>query len=85
MKTIEEAQALTAAIRTFTDEAPNDEPNGPTEGDLLALRFALGRGDMKSARRHFRDMCTHWSADTKALRVAAEGYFGGDFRKGLRG
>lgn len=82
MKTIGEASALAAAIRAFTVDAPNDEPNGPMEASLLALRFALGRGDMKSARRYYREMCSQMSDDTKTLRVAAEGYFGGDFRKG---
>lgn len=74
-------KALCTAIRTITVDALNDEPNGPTEADLLSLRFALARGDMKSARRHFRDMCTHMSADAKALRMAADAHFGGDFRK----
>ncbi len=74
------AVALVAAIRRQTVEAPNDEPNGLTESHFLELRACLEAGNLQRARQAYRYLATTMADDTQALREAAEGYFGGDFR-----
>ncbi len=71
---------LRTAIRVFTVEAPNDEPNGDTERYLQQLQEALDGGSMARALAALTMMRNALSDDTKALRVAAERFFGGDFR-----
>ena len=72
--------ALTKAIRVFTVNAPIDMPNGPYEESVLALENALLFNNVREARRQFEKMCAEASKNTKALRIAAEAHFGGDFR-----
>ncbi len=72
--------ALTQAIRAFTVDMPNDEPNGARERQLEVLGQALERGDLRTARKAYGFMCEAGADDLKALRVAAEECFGGDFR-----
>lgn len=81
MATTDQAVALIDAIRTFTVEAPGGRPNGESERRILALRNALDDGTTKQAQVAFRRLMSSLAVDGKALRVAAEGYFGGDFRK----
>lgn len=76
-----EEVALRRAIRTFTVEAPNDEPNGETECFILRLRLALEERDIEKSRAEFLSLMTSLAEDTRTLRIAAEKFFGGDFRK----
>lgn len=78
------ADALKTAIRTFTVDAPNDEPNGERERQLEVLGQALERGDIRVARKAYSRMCEAGADDLRALRIAAEGHFGGDFRSPAR-
>jgi len=71
---------LTAAIRAFTVDAPDDQPNGERERQLDSLGHALERGDVRAARKAYSLMCAAGADDLKALRVAAEMHFGGDFK-----
>ena len=73
-------EAIAKAIRAFTIDMPNDEPNGPRERQLEVLGQALERGDLRTARRAYGFMCEAGGDDLMALRVAAEAHFGGDFR-----
>ena len=73
-------EAIVKAIRAFTVDMPNDEPNGPRERQLEVLGQALERGDLRIARRAYGLMCEAGADDTRTLRVAAEAHFGGDFR-----
>jgi len=73
--------ALTRAIRAFTvDVDGGGTPNGEAERQLEVLGQALKRGDLRVARKAYGFMCEASAADTKALRVAAEAFFGDDFR-----
>jgi hypothetical protein len=73
---------LEAAIRVFTvDVAWGALPNGETERAIERLGDALNDHNIGHAKQAFGDMCAHFSADTRRLRIAAEDYFGGDFRK----
>lgn len=72
--------ALTTAIRAFTIDMPNDQPNGEREKQLDLLGQALDRGDIRAARKAYSLMCEAGADDLKALRVAAEEHFGEDFR-----
>lgn len=72
---------LVYAIRTYTVEAPGGEPNGDTEAALLALRRVLEEGrSWKDARYEFNRLAGSMADNCKALRIAAEQHFGGDFR-----
>lgn len=73
-------EALKQAIRAFTIEGPNDTPNGPAEEALSLLGDALEKGNLRAARACFERLCEHLADDTMALRIAAEAFFGGDFR-----
>lgn len=73
-------EAIVEAIRAFTVEGPNDAPNGDFETQLEVLGHALERGDLRVARKAYQLMCGHAAKDRRALRLAAEAYFGGDFR-----
>lgn len=75
------AVALIAEIRVSTVEAPNGQPNGKAEAALAHLGAAIEEGHLTVARRSFRVLCGALSDETKALRIAAEAFFGGDFRK----
>lgn len=95
MSTMDEAIAdtfkprrrLIAAIRRQTVEAPNDEPNGPTEdawGQMSDMWTHMGEHGFTPARlRRFGDMVarfgTAWANDVGELQRAADGYFGEDF------
>lgn len=83
---------LVAAIRAFTVDAPNDEPNGIVEQQIELLGALLDpkkwghlnieqRALLKSAHGAMAALCESLADDTKGLCVAAEAYFGGDFRK----
>lgn len=74
-------EELIGAIRAFTRELPDDDPNGPHEADIEALNYALKRGDAKAAKQYAADLCKHLSEAVKRLRIAAEAHFGGDFRE----
>ena len=80
----EAKDALVAAIRAITVEAPDDRPNGPAEQALLDLEKALdprvGCAGLNAAREAAAALCEALADDTRALRIAAEAYFGGDFR-----
>ncbi len=71
---------LEFAIRAFTVDAPNDEPNGERERQLEVLGQALERGDLRVARKAYVYMCEASANNLRELRVAAEAHFGGDFR-----
>lgn len=75
-----EQARLTAAIRRFTVEMPDDEPNGPAQALALDLAAAFDCDDMRNAHRFFKRFCEALDADVQELREAAESYFGGDFR-----
>jgi hypothetical protein len=83
---------LRQAIRAITVDAPDDKPNGPAEAAMLYLSTILNPklwGPMTPKQRAMLDqvngamatLCEALASDTKALRVAAEGFFGGDFQK----
>jgi hypothetical protein len=72
---------LVAAIRRQTVEAPNDQPNGPTERALGELFDALAANDGEGAGDAAGRLANAMADDCQELREAAEGYFGGDFRK----
>lgn len=82
MSTTEQAVALISAIRTFTvDVAGGRRANGPVEAALTELGNALEDRSIDKAKRAHKRLCKALAADTQDLREAAEGYFGGDFRK----
>jgi len=73
---------LIAAIRAYTVDAPNDEPNGDAERECAALGEALlADGNIEAARDHYASMMDAEIGRLVALREAAEAYFGGDFSK----
>ena len=74
-----ERESITTAIRAFTVDMPNDEPNGARERQIEVLGQALARGDLRTARRAYSFMCEAGANDLRALRIAAEEYFGEDF------
>jgi hypothetical protein len=77
------AGALMRAIRAFTVDAPNDQPNGPAERALVRLGDALDAADWpgsREARVAYSELCERSADDIRDLRIAAETYFGGDFR-----
>lgn len=81
-----EQETLAQAIRAFTVEAPDDQPNGPAEKALLDLEAALAgypwrNPAIDAARDAAARLCEALADDTKRLREAAEAYFGGDFTK----
>jgi len=88
-------EALEAAIRTFTVETPLDMPKGKAEA-AMELLVSLMHPDAwpsltASARAHLdlangaaAVLCTALADDTRALRHAAEGFFGCDFREAER-
>lgn len=63
---------LVQAIRRFTWDAPNDQPNGETEAAILDLETALTGGDLDAARRAFSVMMRASADDVTELREAAE-------------
>lgn len=63
---------LVKAIRRFTWDMPNDQPNGETEAAILDLETALRRGDLDAARRAFSVMMRASADDVTELREAAE-------------
>ncbi len=86
------ATALKNAIRAITVEMPDDEPNGEAERQLLRLEAAVehlttwAATNPAMARRlsmvsdAAAKLCAALADDTKALREAAEAYFGVDFK-----
>lgn len=85
------AEGLISAIRAFTEEAPDDKPNGKAEAaiDLLSklldpkewrLLTDRQRALLDGANGAAGALCMALAADTQALREAAESFFGGDFR-----
>lgn len=92
---------LASAVRRFTVDAPDDQPNGPAEQAIEELRNALdpltwgkrlaglavspqamdeiGRS-LREANAAASRLCEALDDNTKALRLAAEAFFGGDFR-----
>lgn len=70
---------LTSAIRAFTVDGP--EPNGPAEQAMLELGKACERRDWHGVNTHAAVYCDAMADLTRELRIAAEEYFGGDFRK----
>jgi hypothetical protein len=88
----EEVQ-LRAAIRTFTVDMPGGEPNGETERQIECLMQAMDpRKWRKMPQREWlrllseangaaAAMCEEMAKDCKSLRLAAEAYFGGNFRR----
>lgn len=86
------ASNLIDAIRAFTVEGPDDKPNGRAEAAILLLSAMLDPakwGPMTTQQRAILDtangaaaaLCEALADDTLNLRVAAETFFGGDFRK----
>lgn len=90
---------LVAAIRAFTVDMPDDQPNGEAERHLLRLNAALdpehwrrtsralssaaGERLLSEANGAAAAMCEALADDTQRLREAAEAFFGGDFRAPL--
>ena len=83
-----------SAIRTFTVDNDNGtKPNGPAEAALVALLVALDpdawpddprtMARLRVANQAGMDFARESAAQTKALRIAAEHFFGGDFRKAV--
>ena len=80
---------LVAAIRSITEDRPGGQPNNQVEKVLLDIEALLdprqwrAGGDRQRARvsNAMVDLTSALIAQTKALRYAAEGYFGGDFGK----
>lgn len=72
---------LIAAIRAFTVDASGGGPNGEAELELARLGDALAGGDIEVAGNAYVRMNEADADRLKALRVAAEAYFGGDFGK----
>ena len=71
---------LARAIRAFTVDMPNDQPNGDAERHLLRLDKALRRGDLSRARDAFAAMCGAQADQLRELRIAAESHLGGNFK-----
>jgi len=76
----EAGAALVAAIRVFTVDMPDGAPNGEAERRVLQLERAIRQGKYGLALDNFKLMCAAFSDNIRALRVAAEHYFGGDFQ-----
>lgn len=84
----EKREALIRAIRAFTVEAPDDQPNGKAEKALRDLDEALnpGRwpketfGGLAKACDAAANLNEALADNVRALRIAAEEFFGGDFR-----
>ena len=75
--------ALIAAIRTFTVDLQHDGtviPNGDAERSMIQLQGALHNRHLNDARRAAANLLEALARDVKALRLAAEAYFGIDFR-----
>lgn len=72
-----ENQRLVAAIRRFTVDMPDDQPNGEAERQLLRIE-ALCVRELRSALAEY---CSAVAADTKELREAASAYFGLNFKE----
>ena len=80
---------LVAAIRSITEDRPNGQPSNQVEKVLLDIEKLLdpcqwrAGGDQQRARvsNAMVELTDALIAQTKALRRAAEGYFGGDFGK----
>jgi len=72
--------ALVAAIRAFTVDMPNDQPNGEAERQLGILSDALHGQNLRKAIEAFVRYCDAEADQIKALRIAAEAYFSEDFR-----
>jgi hypothetical protein len=76
--------ALIEAIRRQTVEAADDEPNGPTEAAYERLLLALPpERSAPAACAAAAELGNAMADDCRALRVAAERYFGSDFRDPL--
>lgn len=73
--------ALIKAIRAFMVDMPNHQPNGPAEALILRLSKTLkGEGTPAMARQLLAEYCTAEADRIRALRIAAETYFGLDFK-----
>jgi hypothetical protein len=77
---VSSSEGLIRAIRAFTVDAPNDEPNGAAEAALSKLGEALRSCDRNRALNAYEAYCAAAADDTGNLRKAAEGYFGVSFR-----
>lgn len=79
------AASLIKAIRAITVDMPDDQPSGEAERQLIRLEKAveaLPRGARGAAAvcDAAAKLCEALADDTRRLRIAAESYFGGDFR-----
>lgn len=72
----EKALALKAAIRAITVDLPDDQPNGAVE---LAIDLLSKMEHSSEANEQLAALCNALADETRALRLAAEAYFGGDF------
>lgn len=75
----EEERRLCAAIRRLTVDMPDDQPNGPAEQALVDLQRWVPSTDT-FVRDALARLCDALADDTRELRLAAESYFGSDFR-----
>lgn len=83
--------ALEKAIRAITVDAPDGQPNGEAERQLERIAWLMKPSNAPSGKANaawyqamcdaFGRLCGAWADDSKRQRVAADAYFGGDFRK----
>lgn len=88
---LDAAGPLKDAIRAFAVGAPGGEPSGKAEEALDDLQRALHPREFRGAPERVpaaparangasAALCEALAEDTRRLRIAAEAYFGGDFR-----
>lgn len=79
----DEAQRLHRAIRRITVDVDGETPNGPTEEALDELGSALSGefASLEYAQQSYSKLLLAMADDDQELREAAEGFFGGDFKK----
>lgn len=76
------AAELKAVIRRQTVDAPDDEPNGPTEERLERMFDELKKCSLSVAAKEAVSLFVEGVADDNAaLRRAAEAYFGENFSR----
>lgn len=80
------------AIRAITMDPPGDEPNSEAERQIDRLLAALnpdrwpaltieGRAQLDEANSAAAALCDALAEECKVLRIAAEKFFGGNFRR----
>lgn len=78
MSNIEARAALVRAIRAIMVDMPDGGPNGEAERQIE--RLSKMRNLPTEALDALSGLCESLADDTRALRLAADAFFGGDFR-----